>query len=91
MRLYEFKDKEGTIDTIVVTDGCNDQKNVFITETPRNVNDAILAMGFNFVVGTEVMHQDLVKFATDNELQLLVHHEGLQNEIEEVVALPEED
>lgn len=90
MRLYEFKKATPSIDVVVVTDGCNDQKRVFVTETPRNLGDDILAMGFNFQVGESYMHEEFVKFAEDNELQLLVHHQGIQTEIEEVVAEPED-
>lgn len=90
MRLYEFKKADPAIDTVVVTDGCNDQKRVFVTETPRNANAEIQAMGFNFQVGESYMHEEFVDFATKNGLQLLVHHQGIQTEIEEVVSEPED-
>lgn len=96
MRLYEFKNQAGTIDVTVVTDGLGDQKRIFITETPRgisvpgdmtptppNPNNDILAMGFNFVAGTERDHLDFTRFALQNDLKLIQWNEGL-NELSPV-------
>ena len=42
MRLYEFKktatDPKDNIDVVVVTDGIDGQKRVFVTETPRGIS-----------------------------------------------------
>lgn len=102
MRLYEFKKSDKNIDVVVVTDGINDQKRVFITETPRglpipgkvmpkddtNPNLAILEMGFNFVAGTEREHLDFILFAINNGLQLIQWNEGL-GETTPVELVPE--
>lgn len=99
MRLYEFKNQAGTIDVTVVTDGLGEQKRIFITETPRgisvpgdmtptppNLNNDILKMGFDFVAGTERDHLDFVRFALQNDLQLIQWNEGL-NELSPVMAV----
>lgn len=99
MRLYRFIETDKKIDVTVVTDGSCDQERVFITEirgiVPRgNVNatedeiegsDAFLALGFNWVVGEPVMHQELVAFAENNGLVLELNPQG-QNEIVSVSA-----
>lgn len=99
MRLYRFIDTDKKIDTTLVTDGSCDQKRVFITEikgivTPGNVNatkdeiagsDALKALGFNWVVGQSVMHEELVAFAEEKALELQIDPQGL-NEIVAVTA-----
>lgn len=99
MRLYRFIDTDKKIDTTLVTDGSCDQKRVFITEikgivTPGNVNatedeiegsDALKALGFNWVVGQSVMHEELVAFAEEKALELQIDPQGL-NEIVSVTA-----
>lgn len=93
MRLYEFKKADDNIDVVVVTDGINDQKLVFITESPRgtsvpgdltpeppNSNNKIFEMFFNFVAGTTRMHHEFIEFALKNDLQLLQWNQGLGNE-----------
>lgn len=99
MRLYRFIDTDKKIDATLVTDGSCDQKRVFITEikgivTPGNVNvtedeiagsDALKALGFNWVVGQSVMHEELVAFAEAKALELQIDPQGL-NEIVAVTA-----
>lgn len=99
MRLYRFIDTDKKIDTTLVTDGSCDQKRVLITEikgivTPGNVNatedeiagsDALKALGFNWVVGQSVMHEELVAFAEEKALELQIDPQGL-NEIVAVTA-----
>lgn len=99
MRLYRFIDTDKKIDTTLVTDGSCDQKRVFITEirgivTPGNVNatedeiegsNALKALGFNWVVGQSVMHEELVAFAEEKALELQIDPQGL-NEIVAVTA-----
>lgn len=94
MRLYRFIETDKKIDVTVVTDGSCDQERIFITEIRGIVSrgnagatedeiegsDAIQAMGFNWVVGQPVMHQELVAFAEDNALILELNPQG-QNEI----------
>lgn len=91
MRLYRFLNDDRTIDVTVVTDGSCDQKKVFITESARGITPAgnvtdpeggakLLAMGFNWQVGEAVMHEELVAFAENNGLELIVEPQGL-NEI----------
>lgn len=87
MRLYEFKNVDGTIDVTVTTDGCGNQKRVFITTTPTGkgyakagptgTDPSIQALGFPFVAGTEVDHNDFISFAEKAGLQLLQWNEGL--------------
>lgn len=91
MRLYQFKNSGEKIDVVVVTDGSGDQKNVFITESPRgisvpgnvnasadNPNDKLLGMGFDFFAGVEKNHSDFVLFAIDNGLSLVQWSEGFE-------------
>lgn len=99
MRLYRFIDTDKKIDTTLVTDGSCDQKRVFITEirgivAPGNVNatedeiagsNALKALGFNWVVGQSVMHEELVVFAEEKALELQIDPQGL-NEIVSVTA-----
>lgn len=99
MRLYRFIDTDKKIDAIVVTDGSCDQKRVFITElrnvvAPGNVSatkdevegsDALKKLGFNWVVGQSVMHEELIAFAENNGLELQLDPQGL-NEIVAVTA-----
>lgn len=90
MRLYEFKNADGSIDVVVPTDGIGNQKRVFITETPRgisvpgdqtptppNPDNDILSMGFDFVAGTMREHLDFILFAANSGLQLIQWNEGL--------------
>lgn len=99
MRLYRFIDTDKKIDAIIVTDGSCDQKRVFITEikgiiAPGNVNatkdeidgsNALKSLGFNWVVGQSVMHEELIAFAEDKGLELQLDPQGL-NEIVAVTA-----
>lgn len=94
MRLYRFT-KDADIDVTIVTDGINDQKRVFITESPRGIvtpgqilakdeqdlGAALVAMGFNWKAGESVMHEELVAFAKTNGLTLQIEKEGLETEI----------
>ena len=94
MRLYRFIDTDKKIDVTVVTDGSCDQERIFITEirgivSRGNVDatadeiegsDNMQALGFNWVVGQPVMHQELVAFAENNALILELNPQG-QNEI----------
>lgn len=94
MRLYRFIGTDKKIDVTVVTDGSCDQERIFITEirgivSRGNVDatadeiegsDNMQALGFNWVVGQPVMHQELVAFAEDNALILELNPQG-QNEI----------
>lgn len=94
MRLYRFLNDDRTIDVTVVTDGSCDQKRVFITESPRgivaagqvlgenepNLGEKLQAMGFNWKAGEQVNHEELVAFAENNGLELIVDPQGL-NEI----------
>lgn len=94
MRLYRFIETDKKIDVTVVTDGSCDQERIFITEirgivSRGNVDatadeiegsDNMQALGFNWVVGQPVMHQELVAFAEDNALILELNPQG-QNEI----------
>ena len=96
MRLYRFLDKDKNIDVTLVTDGSCDQKKVFITESPRgitpkgNVTDPeggaeLLKLGFKWNVGEAVMHEELVAFAEEKGLELIIDPQGL-NEIVAVTA-----
>lgn len=96
MRLYRFLDKDKNIDVTLVTDGSCDQKKVFITESPRgitpkgNVTDPeggaeLLKLGFKWNVGEAVMHEELVAFAEEKDLELIIDPQGL-NEIVAVTA-----
>lgn len=96
MRLYRFLDKDKNIDVTLVTDGSCDQKKVFITESPRgitpkgNVTDPeggaeLLKLGFKWNVGEAVMHEELVAFAEEKGLELIIDPQGL-NEIIAVTA-----
>lgn len=94
MRLYRFIKTDKKIDVTVVTDGSCDQERIFITEirgivSRGNVDatadeiegsDNMQALGFNWVAGQSVMHQELVAFAEDNALILELNPQG-QNEI----------
>lgn len=94
MRLYRFINTDKKIDVTVVTDGSCDQERIFITEirgivSRGNVDatadeiegsDNMQALGFNWVVGQPVMHQELVAFAENNALILELNPQG-QNEI----------
>jgi hypothetical protein len=91
MRLYRFLDEDKNIDVTLVTDGSCDQKKVFITESPRgitpkgNVTDPeggaeLLKLGFKWNVGEAVMHEELVAFAEEKGLELIIDPQGL-NEI----------
>lgn len=99
MRQYEFKNKDGDIDVIVITDGIGEQKRVFVTETPRgisypgdvtptppNSNNKIFEMGFNFISGVLYEHLDFVMFARKNGLQLIQWNEGLGELSPEVIV-----
>lgn len=101
MRLYRFLNDDRTIDVTVVTDGSCNQKKVFITESARGITPAgnvtdpeggakLLAMGFNWQVGEAVMHEELVAFAENNGLELIVDPQGL-NEIVGVTAEWDDD
>lgn len=96
MRLYRFLDEDKNIDVTLVTDGSCDQKKVFITESPRgitpkgNVTDPeggaeLLKLGFKWNVGEAVMHEELVAFAEEKGLELIIDPQGL-NEIVAVTA-----
>lgn len=103
MRLYRFIDTDSKINVTVVTDGCQNQKNVFITEIRGIVSpgyteasedeiagsNAIIALGFPFVVGTEVTDEEFRAFASTNDLTLEITPEELNGEVE--VITPEED
>lgn len=94
MRLYRFLNSDRSIDVTVVTDGCNDQKKVFITESPRGViapgqvmekdekdlGVKLIEMGFTWKAGEEVTHEELVAFANKNSLELIIDPQGL-NEV----------
>lgn len=101
MRLYQFKNSARNIDVTVVTDGSDDQRKVFITETPRNIpipgntsfpeddpNAAVLGMGFDFFAGVARHHMDFVLFAVNNGLQLIQWNEGL-GEMSPIEVVPE--
>lgn len=96
MRLYRFLDEDRNIDVTLVTDGSCDRKKVSITESPRgitpkgNVTDPeggaeLLKLGFKWNVGEAVMHEELVAFAEEKGLELIVDPQGL-NEIVAVTA-----
>lgn len=102
MRLYQFKNSARNIDVTVVTDGSDDQRKVFITETPRNIpipgntsfpeddpNAAVLGMGFDFFAGVAKHHMDFVLFAVNNGLQLIQWNEGL-GEVSPIEVVPED-
>jgi hypothetical protein len=89
-------DEDKNIDVTLVTDGSCDQKKVFITESPRgitpkgNVTDPeggaeLLKLGFKWNVGEAVMHEELVAFAEEKGLELIIDPQGL-NEIVAVTA-----
>ena len=99
MRLYRFLDEDKNIDVTLVTDGSCDQKKVFITESPRgitpkgNVTDPeggaeLLKLGFKWNVGEAVMHEELVAFAEEKGLELIIDPKGL-NEIVYVLETKE--
>lgn len=94
MKLYNFRnalnDEDATINCSLVTDGSDGHKKVFITETPRNLNAEIVALGFVFKPGKTVFEHQLIKFATDAKLMLTVQVEDLTDSIETLVELPEE-
>lgn len=91
MRLYRFLGQD--IDVTLVTDGSNDQKRIFITESPRGVvspgqvmvkdeedlGAALLEMGFNWKAGQLTTHEELVAFANSKGLELIITPEGLNN------------
>lgn len=95
MRLYRFISTGKKIDVTVVTDGSCDQERIFITEirgivSRGNVDatadeiegsDNMQALGFNWVVGQPVMHQELVAFAKNKALILELNPPQGQNEI----------
>lgn len=95
MRLYRFIKTDKKIDVTVVTDGSCDQERIFITEirgivSRGNVDatadeiegsDNMQALGFNWVAGQPVMHQELVAFAEDNAPLILELNPQGQNEI----------
>lgn len=98
MRLYEFKNGDGSIDVVVTTDGLGDQKKVFVTDTPTGKgyqvsgsipesSGAIQALGFYFTAGVAYDHRDFVVFAEKAGLQLLQWDEGLGTTMTEVVSL----
>lgn len=98
MRLYEFKNNDASIDVIVTTDGCGEQKNVFITTTPTGPgykvagtiperSGSIQTLGFDFVNGTMRKHQDFIDFATKTGLQLIQWNEGLK-ESSPIILVP---
>lgn len=98
MRLYEFKNSDGSIDVVVTTDGLGDQKKIFVTETPTGkgyqvsgsipeTSGAIQALGFNFTAGMSYDHRDFVVFAEKAGLQLLQWDEGLGTTMKEIVPL----
>lgn len=106
MRLYEFKktatDPKDNIDVVVVTDGIDGQKRVFVTETPRgisvpgdqtptppNPNNKILEYGFNFKAGIMYEHLDFLLFAINNGFQLIQWNEGL-GEVSPEELVPEQ-
>lgn len=76
MRIYQFIDAGRNIDVKVVTDGSDDHSRVHITETPRDLDDTIQGLGFDFVEGTTRDNGEFVTFATDNDLQLNIWDQG---------------
>lgn len=96
MRLYRFLNEDKNIDVTLVTDGSCDQKKVFITESPRgitpkgNVTDPeggaeLLKLGFKWNVGEAVMHEELVAFAEEKGLELIIDPQGLNEIVVEYV------